>query len=88
MTKRSRLSSANYILLVSKMDTKESIRQEKIAGTYDRNKLIRLRCEYGVSQAAVGRLQDPPISRQRVFQILHQQDKPGWIDRLKMFFGG
>jgi len=67
------------------MDTKNSIRQQKTYGTYNRNKLIRLRCEAGVSQSVVARLEG--ISRQRVWQILHKE-KLNWLQRLMLFLGG
>lgn len=68
------------------MNTKESIAQERLAGTYNRNKLIRLRYEHGVRQAVIARLEG--ISRQRVFQILHQRDKLNWFQKLKLLFRG
>lgn len=49
--------------------------QQKRCGTYERNLRIKKLVDMGIPQVSVGKLQKPPIARQRVFQILQELEK-------------
>ncbi len=68
------------------MDIKESVKQEKIYGTHNRNKLIRLQHEHGVPQVVIARKER--MTKQRVWQIIHKRDKLNWFRRLLLLLGG
>ncbi len=49
--------------------------QQKRCGTYGRNLRIKSLVDSGISQVNVGKLQQPPITRQRVCQILQELER-------------
>ena len=55
------------------MDTNSrSVMQQIAAGTYDRNEMIRFMHKRIRNCAAVGRLQNPPLTRQAIRKIISE----------------
>ncbi len=66
------------------MNKAESIKQQKIAGTYYRNRMIRYLVKRGVSHAVMAK--DRDLSPARISQIVNRQ-KPSRLIRFIHFLG-